>query len=261
MAILHENNYESTLAASIDNVQTSITVSSDVGFPPIGVSDTCTLTIDNGIDLEIVLVTSKTGTTLTVVRGHEGTTPSAFNAGDKIENRLTADTIDDKLSRTDDLQDDGTFTSPTSDTVASTSSIKTYVDNSAVQEASTAEVLAESITTKYMSPSNTKQHQGVAKVWATYDQSTGLVVLDSYNISSISDDGVGLSTVTLTNPMDNVNYGVVAMHESQVTGNVGAAGYAPGGTITTTSFELVTAKDNGDAIDSSRVSFVLFGDI
>ena len=50
--------------------------------------------VDNLNNIEIVQCTARSADTLTVVRGQEGATPArALNAGDKIENRLTAGTL------------------------------------------------------------------------------------------------------------------------------------------------------------------------
>jgi hypothetical protein len=64
-------------------------------FPNLGVGDYFLITLIgiSGSPIEIVKCTSRSGDTLTVVRGQEGTTPSAFNGGDKVELRITAATM------------------------------------------------------------------------------------------------------------------------------------------------------------------------
>jgi len=47
--------------------------------------------------IEIVQVTNRTGDTLTVTRGAEGTTPAAFVSGSKIELRITAQSVLDAV--------------------------------------------------------------------------------------------------------------------------------------------------------------------
>lgn len=94
MAILFTNNASTTLASSITNVATSLTVASGQGalFPNPTSPDyfLCTLQGVSGTPIEIVQVTARSTDTFTIVRAQEGTTASAFNGGDKVELRLTA---------------------------------------------------------------------------------------------------------------------------------------------------------------------------
>ncbi len=94
---IHSNNYLTTLNGSITAIATSIVVSSVTNFPVIGAGVTCNLTIQNGSSIEIINVTSNSGTTLTVVRGFEGTSGLIFPSGSTISLRPTADSIDRKL--------------------------------------------------------------------------------------------------------------------------------------------------------------------
>ena len=94
MSVLFTNNATTTLASSITNVATSLTVASGKGalFPTITGTDytMCTLQNTAGTTTEIVKVTARTTDTFTIVRAQEGTTASAFASGDKFELRVTA---------------------------------------------------------------------------------------------------------------------------------------------------------------------------
>ena len=94
MSVLYTNNAATNLAASITNVATSLTVTSGTGslFPNPTNTDYFLVTLIgiSGTPIEIVKCTSRSGDTLTIVRGQEGTTPSAFNAGNNVELRITA---------------------------------------------------------------------------------------------------------------------------------------------------------------------------
>lgn len=87
------NNAASTLATGISAGATSLTVQSGAGalFPALGTGEQfyCTLANVSGF-LEIVLVTARSSDTFTIVRAQEGTTALAWNAGDKVELRATA---------------------------------------------------------------------------------------------------------------------------------------------------------------------------
>ena len=94
MAVLFTNNAATNLAASITSGDTSLTVTAGTGslFPNPGASDYFLITLIgiSGTPIEIVKCTARTGDTMTIVRGQEGTTPSGFNGGDQVQLRITA---------------------------------------------------------------------------------------------------------------------------------------------------------------------------
>tara|TARA_A100000171_G_scaffold53092_1_gene76744 strand:- start:19052 stop:19858 length:807 start_codon:yes stop_codon:yes gene_type:complete len=97
MSRVHANNYSDSLNGAITNVATSITVNSATGLPAIGVGETYNLTITYGELIEIVTVTDDASSpTLTVTRGVEGTTGTAFVDGAIVELNVTADSLDRK---------------------------------------------------------------------------------------------------------------------------------------------------------------------
>lgn len=91
---LYTNNASTTLASSITNVATSLTVVSGQGalFPsPTGSNYfMCTLQGASGTPIEIVKVTARSTDTFTIVRAQESTSASGFSSGDIVELRLTA---------------------------------------------------------------------------------------------------------------------------------------------------------------------------
>ena len=272
MAILHENNYRSTINSAIDSVTTTIEVSSDVGFPPIGPTDVCTLTIDDGIDIEIVLVTAKSGTTLTVTRGYEGTTAKAWDAGDPIENRITADTIDDKLSLSDNVDDDELFTVTSSSTVPTTRATKIYVDTEDAATLSSANTYtdnkaadqtameAASSTSTYVTPGNMKHHPWVAKAAAKFSVSGGVVtILHSYNISSIAITAAGQFTVTFSTPFSNAMYYTQGFAR-KAGGKSVNINYQEAATNTTSECYIEVTRDDGNVVDPAEADIMFYGD-
>lgn len=99
MAQLFSNNASTTLSAGITNSATSISVTDGSVFsdPNSVAEDFELLTIDDGVNIEIVKVTDRTTNTLTVIRGVEGTTASAFSSGATIESRVTKGTLETLL--------------------------------------------------------------------------------------------------------------------------------------------------------------------
>lgn len=93
MDIQFSNNGHSTLAASINSSDTSVTVASGHGsrFPSLTGSQYFYATlIDSSNNLEIVKVTARSSDVLTITRAQESTTARAYAIGDRIELRATA---------------------------------------------------------------------------------------------------------------------------------------------------------------------------
>ena len=146
------NFYESTLASLLASAATSTTVATapttngttvinaSAGSPIYLVLDP-----DNSGNREVVSVTSSSGTTLsTITRDLEnryGGTPPDHQIGTTIRLAVLAEHMEDLNDRVDavstvanaaiavaDIQDDDTFASATATDVASSESIKAYVD-------------------------------------------------------------------------------------------------------------------------------------
>lgn len=94
MSVLLANNAKSILSASISNADTQIRVRTGHGarFPqPAKAGDWFPLTLEDASgNIEIVQATARTGDTITVTRGAEGTMARTFIAGDAVELRMTA---------------------------------------------------------------------------------------------------------------------------------------------------------------------------
>ena len=98
MTIKVANNAYSTLAGSITDVATSLSVQTGHGarFPSLSAGEYFYATlIDSSNNLEIIKVTARSTDAFTIERGAEGTTNRAYTSGDRIELRITAGTITD----------------------------------------------------------------------------------------------------------------------------------------------------------------------
>lgn len=96
MARLFTNNASSTLASGIVPGDTTIALATGTGsrFPALAVPDHFIITLTQAgteTSWEEVKVIARSGDTLTVVRGQEGSTASSWSTGDKVEMRWTAD--------------------------------------------------------------------------------------------------------------------------------------------------------------------------
>jgi len=112
MAVLYSNNASSLLLASINNTDTTFSVSSGTGslFPSTAGGGHYYLTFSdlNG-NVEIVLVTTKSSDTFTVTRAQDGTSARSWTLGDRIELRLCKAMLDDIKT---DVVGSPTMTSP-----------------------------------------------------------------------------------------------------------------------------------------------------
>jgi hypothetical protein len=98
MAVKYSNNAYSTLSSAINTTATSISVASAASFPTLSGGDYMYLTVVSEHALEVVKVTNVSGTTLTVVRGQDGTSGTAAASGDRIELRITTVMLQDAFA-------------------------------------------------------------------------------------------------------------------------------------------------------------------
>lgn len=102
MAVLYTNNATTTLAAAINTSATALSLATGTGtlFPSPSSPDFFYVTITNsGGTVEICKCTARSSDTLTVVRNQEGTAPTAYSIGDKVELRVTAAGLANKLDK------------------------------------------------------------------------------------------------------------------------------------------------------------------
>ena len=95
-AFVFANYVDTTLAAAASSTATSLSLSSSANLPALGPGEIMPLTLNDaatGLVYEIVYVTAISGTTLTVLRGQEGTAAQNWSSGDYAFVSPTADTV------------------------------------------------------------------------------------------------------------------------------------------------------------------------
>lgn len=102
-----KNNAYSTLAGSLTNVATSLTVQTGHGdrFPIIASPAYTIITLEDASgNREVIKVTARAGAadTMTIVRAQEGTSARAWAAGDSVELRMTAGEVQTLFDHVDD---------------------------------------------------------------------------------------------------------------------------------------------------------------
>jgi len=88
---------------------------------------------------------------------------------------------------------------------------------------------------------------GIAKAWVNWNGTGTVAIRDSFNVSSITDNGLGDYTVNFTTAMPNANYstvGVCALSNSIVAGNT-HRGFTPQSYATTSIKYVVTDGASG----------------
>lgn len=125
-----------------------------------------------------------------------------------------------------------------------------------VTYATQAQMEAASSTTVALNPNNTKWHPGVAKAWVNFNGTGTVAIRVNYNVTSVTDNGVGDYTVNFTTPMSSANYVTL--------GTVGTPSYAPAlqiHTTTASSVRFTIYADTAGAQDYSIVNIAVFGDM
>lgn len=148
-----------------------------------------------------------------------------------------------------------------------TTTKKIKVDELAIATRATqAEMEAGSSANTTVAPSVQHFHPSAAKAWCYFTVSGGTPALEeSYNVTSITDNGVGDYTINFTNALETAEY---AAHVSGVPVSNGTVQCVlqekAGGTRSTTAFQiamLATGGGAGGAVDTTRGSVVIFGNM
>lgn len=126
----------------------------------------------------------------------------------------------------------------------------------------TGQTSASSINVRGEGSANTNLQQGLCKAWINYTGITSTAARDSFNVSSLTDNATGKTTVNINNDMSNTNYtGYYYTTASTSTGyeNFGNAFTGGFGSFATGSFG--NAAYASGYIDSVRNFCGIFGDL
>jgi hypothetical protein len=110
----------------------------------------------------------------------------------------------------------------------------------------------------------TNLQQGLAKAWISMNGTGTIAVRDSFNMTGITDQGVGLTTVTIANNMGSAEYsvggasGTFIANSDNVRFGLSTEAEAP----TSTLFRTITREANDDTNRDVTYSFAqVFGDL
>jgi len=119
---------------------------------------------------------------------------------------------------------------------------------------------ANSMTIRGEGSAQTSIQQGLAKFWMNYH--SGTTINDSFNSTSLTDNGTGDYTMTIANDMANATY---AVHHTSSDANTNASVIVPviqGSSLTTTLFKVYLLNEDVGVSDGSDPNAVsVLGDL
>lgn len=101
--------------------------------------------------------------------------------------------------------------------------------------------------------------QGRAKAWVNFNGTGTVAIRDSYNVTSITDNGTGDYTINITTVMATANYVVLGMG-IQASGNAHVTVSKESATALTTTTARITAAQSATRNDIDHVLVAIFGD-
>ncbi len=125
-----------------------------------------------------------------------------------------------------------------------------------------SELRADTITGSDGTSPVTLTKQSAAKVWHHYNQSGTLASVDSFNVSSATDSGVGITRTIYINSLANVGYAVSGSHNT-VSGNTASwvTGYDNSSDFTTGQVTCSTFNVASGRVDATRAMMSIQGDL
>ncbi len=89
--------------------------------------------------------------------------------------------------------------------------------SSGAAAATQAEMEAATSTAVYVSPGRQQFHPGANKFWASFTTITTTTIIASYNVTSLTDNGAGDTTINYTVNFSSTSYGITAQCSAQST--------------------------------------------
>ena len=100
---------------------------------------------------------------------------------------------------------------------------------------------------------------GSAKAWGIFQANPSSLLLDSYNVSSLTDNGTGDFSLNFSNAMNTVNYSIQMCSNANVTNQGGFNRIANNAPVTT--YARVWHYENNSRVDTEYNSVEVTGDL
>jgi len=101
--------------------------------------------------------------------------------------------------------------------------------------------------------------QGRAKSWVNFNGTGTVAIRDSFNVSSITDQGTGDYLVNFSTNMSDANYSITSQG-NYLDNDGGGRGFMIPRTQSTSNFQLEFYGDGGGHLNSERVFAAVHGD-
>lgn len=122
--------------------------------------------------------------------------------------------------------------------------------------ATQAEQEAGSSTTAFTTPGRQQYHPSASKAWCSWSQVGTQTIAASYNVSSITDNGVGLTTINFTVSFSSAVYAITGIGEWVN----GRQSWYYTGTKATGSCQIACGQSAGALADDANAQVAFFGD-
>lgn len=115
---------------------------------------------------------------------------------------------------------------------------------------------AASSATAFLTPSVAQHHPSAAKFHVSADMIGTHDILRSYNVASLTDDGVGLSTITFSTAFSDANYspGAFSRNNTDATTQSATMDQRNSGARTTTTFQVRSIQQLADSVGSGQMA-------
>ena len=123
---------------------------------------------------------------------------------------------------------------------------------------------AGSISIQGEGTKTTNLQQGLCKVWADIDMTGTAAVDDSFNVTSMTDSGTGLPTITIANDFANTNYCCAGMGPQGASNNDECLVHFKTTSARSTgscNFRTVDVYNAADVLDYDPNTVIFFGDL
>lgn len=166
------------------------------------------------------------------------------------------------------IADGGTGASTAANAFAALKQAASDTATGVVELATAAEVATGTDTARVPSVATMKSHQGIAIAWVNFNGTGTVAIRDSYNVSSITDNGTGDYTINFASALTNANYcpvfGQISNGASGPIVNTGVAAAnltsAPT-TKTTSALRINTGATNAPGLyDLAEIYCAILGD-
>lgn len=136
---------------------------------------------------------------------------------------------------------------------------KVLLNNFGALAASQAQMEAASVTTVYATPGRTQYHPGVSKAWVLFTTITTTAITASYNVTSLTDNGVGDTTINFTTAFSGAAvYAATFGHETPGGSSVNTMMIASSTAPTASAIRVVVV--GASFYDTARNCASFFGD-